>query len=130
MMHQIILFDGDCNFCDKSVQFIIKRDASAHFKFASLQSDIGQELMKQYNIPGHIDSFILIKNNRSYAKSSAALHVCRNLNNIWKVFYLLLIVPKPIRDFLYHIVAKNRYQWFGKKDSCILPSPDIRKRFL
>lgn len=129
-MEQIILFDGDCNFCDKSVQFIIKRDHVGKYKFASLQSEIGRELVKQHNIPENIDSFILIAHQRWYAKSSAALRVCKNLTGLWKIFYGLLIVPKPIRDFVYHIIANNRYKWFGTKDHCTLPSPDIRKRFL
>ena|SRR5690625_3878159 len=129
-MEQIILFDGDCNFCDKSVQFIIKRDPEGFYKFASLQSEIGRELIKQHNIPENIDSFILIAHQSWYAKSSAALRVCKNLTGLWKLFYGLLIVPKPIRDFFYHIIANNRYKWFGKKDHCTLPSPDIRKRFL
>ena len=129
-MNQIILFDGMCNFCDKSVQFIIKRDPGAYYKFASLQSEIGQELIKQHHIPIHIDSFILIDNHTWYSKSSAALRVCKNLNGLWNIFYVLLIIPKPIRNFFYHIIANNRYKWFGQKDSCTLPTPDIRKRFL
>jgi len=109
-MEHIILFDGDCNFCDKSVQFIIKRDHVGIYKFASLQSEIGKELIKQHNIPESIDSFILIAHQRWYAKSSAALRVCKNLTGLWKIFYGLLIVPKPIRDFGYHIIANNCYK--------------------
>jgi predicted DCC family thiol-disulfide oxidoreductase YuxK len=129
-MNQIILFDGDCNFCDKSVQFIIKRDRVGVYKFASLQSEIGLELIEKYSIPENLDSFILVTEQRWYAKSSAALRVCKNLKGLWKIPYALLIIPRPIRDFFYHIIANNRYKWFGKKDHCILPSPDIRKRFL
>lgn len=129
-MNKIILFDSECNFCDRSVQFIIKRDPEGYYKFASLQSDTGQKILKEYSVPDNIDSFILIDNNRYYSKSSAALRVCKNLKGLWKLFYSLLIVPRPIRDFFYEIIAKNRYKWFGKKDSCMLPSPDIRKRFL
>jgi len=127
---QIVLFDGDCNFCDKSVQFIIKRDPEGFYKFASLQSEIGQQLLKQHSISADLDSFILMTDEKWYTKSSAALHVCKNLTGLWKTFYLLFIIPRPIRDFFYHIIAKNRYKWFGKKDHCILPSPEIRKRFL
>ena len=129
-MVQIVLFDGDCNFCDKSVQFIIKRDPEGFYKFASLQSEIGQQLLKQHGISADLDSFILMTDEKWYTKSSAALHVCKNLTGLWKTFYLLFIIPRPIRDFFYHIIAKNRYKWFGKKDHCILPSPEIRKRFL
>lgn len=129
-MNKIILFDGECNFCNRSVQFIIKRDPEGYYKFASLQSDIGQKILKEYSVPENINSFILIDNNRCYSKSSATLRVCKNLKGLWKLFHSLLIVPRPIRDFFYEIIAKNRYKWFGKKDSCMLPSPDIRKRFL
>ena len=130
MMVQIILFDGDCNFCDKSVQFIINRDPAGVYKFASLESEIGQKLMNEHNIPKHLNSFILITGEKWYAKSSAALQVCKHLKGLWKIGYVFLIIPKPIRDFFYQIIANNRYQWFGKKDHCILPSPEIRKRFL
>lgn len=129
-MKRVILFDGECNFCDHSVQFIIKRDPQAVFHFASLQSEAGQELLKGFDVPEELDSFVLVEGNRFYAKSSAALRVCKQLTGFWKLFYGLLIVPRPLRDFVYNIVAKNRYKWFGKKDSCMLPSPDVRKRFL
>lgn len=129
-MDRIVLFDGECNFCDNSVQFIIKRDPTGHFKFASIQSDIGKKMLNQFNVPEDMNSFILIDNNKCYYKSSAALQICRNLKGLWKTPYFLLIVPSPIRDFFYGIIANNRYKWFGKKDSCMLPSPEIRKRFL
>ena len=129
-MDRIILFDGECNFCDKSVQFIIKRDPTAHFKFASLQSDVGRELLEQYQIPNNVDSIVYIKDNQGYIKSSAALRICRNLKGGWKVFNLFLVVPRPIRDYFYDIIAKNRYKWLGKKESCMLPTPEQRNRFL
>jgi len=129
-MDRIVLFDGECNFCDHSVQFIIKRDPKGHFMFASIQSDIGKKLLNQFNVPEDINSFILIDKNKCYFKSTAALHMCKNLKGLWKIPYILLIVPRPIRDFFYGIIANNRYKWFGKRDSCILPSPEIRKRFL
>ena len=129
-MDKIIFFDGECNVCDKSVQFIIKRDPKGYFKFASIQSDIGKKLLKQFNVPTNINSFIFIDNEKCYYKSSAALRISKNLNGLWKLLYFLLVVPRPIRDFFYGILANNRYKWFGKKDICILPSPEIRKRFL
>jgi predicted DCC family thiol-disulfide oxidoreductase YuxK len=129
-MERIILFDGECNFCDQSVKFIIKRDPNGLFKFTSLQSDIGKDLLNKYNAPSDIDSFVLIEDNNCYFKSSAALRVCKNLNGAWKLPYFLLVVPKPLRDFFYGIIAKNRYKWFGTKESCMLPSPEERKRFL
>lgn len=129
-MEKIILFDGECNFCDKSVQFIIKRDPNGLFKFASLQSDIGKYVSNQYNVPNNIDSFVLIEDHHCYFKSSAGLRVCRNLKGLWKLLHCLLIVPEPLRDFFYGIIAKNRYKWFGTKESCMLPSAEERKRFL
>ncbi|MBU8729177.1 thiol-disulfide oxidoreductase DCC family protein [Cytobacillus firmus] len=129
-MERIILFDGECNFCDQSVQFIIKRDPRGHFKFAALQSYSGKELLNKHNAPPDKDSFVLIEDNNCYYKSSAALRVCKNLEGAWKIPYVLLVIPKPIRDFFYGLIAKNRYKWFGKKESCMLPSPEERKRFL
>jgi len=129
-MNNLILFDGECNFCDHSVQFIIKHDKQALYRFASIQSNVGQEIIKKYHVPTNIDSLILLEKDRCYYKSSAALKICRNLKGGWKTLYGLLLVPKPIRDYLYTIVARNRYKWFGKKDACILPSPEIRKKFL
>src|SRR5690606_32349402 len=104
-MERIILFDGECNFCDQSVQFIIKRDPKGHFKFASLQSYLGKELLNKHNAPEDIDSFVLIEDNNCYFKSSAALRVCKNLKGAWKIPYVLLVIPKPIRDFFYGLIA-------------------------
>lgn len=129
-VNNIILFDGECNFCNRSVQFIIKRDKRAIYKFASIQSDTGQELLNKHHVPTNIDSLILIENLSYYTKSSAALKICRHLNGGWKLLYGLLLAPKPLRDYAYSIIARNRYKWFGKKDACMLPSPEIRKRFL
>lgn len=129
-MNNIILFDGECNFCDRSVQFIIKRDKHAVYKFTSIQSDTGQSIVKKLAVPQDIDSMILVKNETCYYKSSAALRICKNLKGTWKLFYFCLLVPKPIRDHFYDVISKNRYKWFGKKDSCTLPSPEIRNRFL
>ena len=130
MVNNIILFDGLCNFCDQSVQFIIKRDKHAQYKFTSIQGDAGQEIIKKHNIPTGIDSLILIENDTYYYKSTAALRICKKLSGGWKLVSTLLIFPKPIRDSVYGIIAKNRYKWFGKKDQCILPPPEIRNRFL
>ncbi|WP_217587247.1 thiol-disulfide oxidoreductase DCC family protein [Lentibacillus saliphilus] len=120
-MHDIVLFDGLCHFCDSSVQFIIKRDPMKRFKFASLQSSVGQELLKRYGVPQEINSFVLVQDNRVYFRSSAALKLCRDLRLPWKLLYPLLLVPRPIRDFFYNIIARNRYRWFGKKAACTIP---------
>lgn len=129
-MNNIILFDGVCNFCNHSVQFIIKRDKKEIFKFASIQSNSGQEIVGNFHVSENIDSLILVEGNKCYFKSSAALRICKNLKGVWKLLYCLLIIPKPLRDYFYDFIAKNRYKWFGKKDNCMLPSPEIRNRFL
>lgn len=129
-MERIILFDGECHFCDQSVQFIIKRDPKGLFKFASLQSETGKDLLQNYHAPEEIDSLVLIEGDFCYFKSTAALRICRNLNGAWKLLYILSIIPKPFRDLCYELIAKNRYKWFGKKESCMLPLPEERERFL
>ncbi|MGE8207168.1 thiol-disulfide oxidoreductase DCC family protein [Heyndrickxia sp. NPDC080065] len=129
-MAGIILFDGVCNFCNSSVQFIIKRDPAGCFKFASLQSEIGKKLLREHGIHDEIDSFVLIEDNTYYIKSSAALRMCKNLQGLWRLLYLFLIIPPPIRDFFYDLIAKNRYKWFGIRESCMLPTKEERDRFL
>ena len=131
-MEKIVLFDGECNFCDASVQFIIKRDPNEIFKFASLQSAVGIKLLKEYKVPEEIDSLVLIVTDQRqyYIKSSAALTIAKNLSGLWNWMYIFKLVPVPIRDRVYEFIARNRIKWFGKKDHCRLPSPEIRKRFL
>ncbi|HYK75230.1 MAG TPA: thiol-disulfide oxidoreductase DCC family protein [Pseudoneobacillus sp.] len=129
-MSTIILFDGVCNFCNSSVQFIIKRDPSGIFKFASLQSEMGRKRLQQVGLSEDIESIVLIIDDKYYIKSSASLQICRRLNGAWKLFYILRVVPVPVRDYFYNFIAKNRYKWFGKKKSCSLPTPEIRDRFL
>ncbi len=132
-MKWIVLFDGDCNFCDASVQFIIKRDPYEHFQFASLQSETGKELIATYDIPVDIDSLVLIENGSVYTKSSAALRIAKKLDGLWNLLFLFTLIPRPIRDTAYSYFAKHRYKWFGKKvgvEACKLPSPDQRKRFI
>jgi predicted DCC family thiol-disulfide oxidoreductase YuxK len=129
-LNNIILFDGVCNFCDSSVQFIIKRDKKAIFRFAPIQSDTGKELARKYNVSLNIDSLILIEHSKCYYKSSAVFRICKRLKGSWKLLYMLIVIPKPLRDYLYDYVAKNRYKWFGKKTECMMPLPDIKNRFL
>lgn len=128
-MQKIILFDGDCSFCNQSVQFIINRDPLAKFKFASQKSDIGQQLLKKYHVPEDENSLILLEGNHFYSKSTAALKISKHLTLFWRLFYLFIFVPKPLRDTAYQIIANNRYKW-REKESCILPSTETRKRFL
>lgn len=129
-MGGIILFDGVCNFCDSSVQFIIKHDQAAYFQFASIQSDIGQALLAKYNVSENVDSVVLIEHGKAYVKSTAALRISRNLDGFWPIFYLFILVPPFLRNCVYRAVAKNRYRLFGQKKMCTLPTPSQQKRFL
>ncbi|MGE0589163.1 MAG: thiol-disulfide oxidoreductase DCC family protein [Cyclobacteriaceae bacterium] len=127
----VILFDGVCNLCNHSVQFIINRDKSGHFKFASLQSAFGQEQLRNFSIPSKaMESIILIKSDRYFQRSSAVLEICLHLGSLWPLLYIFKIVPWFIRDFFYDLVAKNRYRWFGRRDECMLPTPELKARFL
>src|SRR5699024_10195442 len=126
----IILFDGDCHFCNKSVQFIIKRDPKAIFSFASLQGPTGERLKKEYELPSSSDSFILIENGQMYEESTAALRVAKQLKGMWKLSYVGIIVPKPMRDVVYRLIANNRRKLFGKKGTCPIPTQEMRKRLL
>jgi len=126
----IILFDGVCNFCDSSVQFIIKYDQAAYFQFASIQSDAGQALLAQYEVPENIDSVILIEQGKVYFESTAALKICRRLDGFWPVCYIFVMIPSFIRNKMYRLFARNRYRLFGRKEVCLLPTPSQRKRFL
>lgn len=127
----VILFDGVCNFCNSAVSFTIKRDKANTIKFAPLQSEAGKVLTKQYSLPENdLRSFLLIENGRLYRRSTAALRVCRYLSGWWPLWYGLIIVPAFIRNALYDYIARNRYKWFGQKDECMVPTPDVRARFL
>jgi predicted DCC family thiol-disulfide oxidoreductase YuxK len=130
-MESIILFDGVCNLCNGAVQFVIKRDKKKCFCFASLQSSQGRKLLEQYNLPlTDINSFILIEHRQVYTGSTGTLRVAKKLNGFWPLLFAFIIVPKFIRDRIYNWVAKNRYKWFGKKDTCMIPTPELRARFL
>ena len=129
ILDHIILFDGECNFCNRNVQFVIKRDPKAVFKFASQQSEIGQQLLKKYNISKEENSLILLQNGRLFTKSTAALKISKNLHFFWKILYIFIVVPKPIRDYGYDLIAKNRYKWF-KDETCSIPSSSTYNRFL
>ncbi|MEM5017169.1 thiol-disulfide oxidoreductase DCC family protein [Metabacillus indicus] len=128
---KILLFDGVCNFCDGTVQFVLKHDKKEVFSFASLQSEAGQSLLRKHGLPlEDYDSFVYLDEGKVHTKSTAALRVLKELGGIYRALYLLIAVPKPIRDAVYMMIAKNRYKWFGKKDACTLPSKEVRKRFL
>lgn len=126
-----ILFDGVCNLCSGFVVFTIKRDPDAKFKFASLQSNEGGNFQKEFGInPDNIKTMVLVENDNYYIKSDAVLRIFKHLDGMWFILYYLIYIPRPIRNFVYDLVANNRYRWFGKKDVCMLPSPELKKRFL
>lgn len=127
----VVLFDGVCNLCNSAVQWIIKHDPNAKVKFASLQSDKGKELIKRSSVSiGEMKSMVLIEKNKIYVKSTAVLKVCKYLKGIWKLGIMLLIIPRPIRDLVYEWIAKNRYKWFGKRNDCMMPTKQLKDRFL
>ena len=127
----IIFFDGVCNLCNNSVKFIIKRDKHKRFLYASLQSDAARDILLQFKIKNsNLDSIILLENGKFYQKSTAILKIAKQLNGLWKLNYGFLIIPKLMRDFIYDIIAKNRYKWFGKREFCMLPTGDMKLRFL
>jgi predicted DCC family thiol-disulfide oxidoreductase YuxK len=127
----IVLFDGVCNLCNGLVRFIIKRDRNRKFKFASLQSEIGQQRLQRFGLAkNEFESFVLTRGDRYYLKSTAALKMLREVGSIWKVFYVFIILPRPVRDFIYDLIAKSRYKIFGKRDVCMVPTPELKERFL
>ena len=127
--NHIVLFDGLCNLCSGSVQWIIQHDKNEVLKFTSLQSEIGKKLCTEYGISEEYDSIIYIKNGTVFYKSTAALNIARHCG-VWKFWYVFIVVPAFIRDFIYDLIAKNRYRWFGKKTVCWIPNPQLASRFL
>jgi predicted DCC family thiol-disulfide oxidoreductase YuxK len=129
--HHIILFDGVCNFCNFWVNFIIDRDKDDIFRFAALQSEAGQKLLNKFNLKtDDFDTFILIKGETYFTKSTAALKIARKLNYPVKVLYYFIFIPKFLRDLLYSLIAINRYKFFGKRDICRIPSENEKEKFL
>ncbi len=127
----LILFDGVCNLCDSSVQFILLRDKKDRFRFASLQSDYGQNILKQHHLPTEkFNSLALIENGKLYQRSTGALRIARRLKGAWPMLYAFIIVPPFIRNFVYDLIARNRYRWFGKKETCMMPRPEWKQKFL
>lgn len=127
----VVLIDGVCNLCQGLVRFIIPRDPNGRIKFASLQSDKGRELLLAAGLEAdRLDTVVLLENGRVYTESSAVLRIASRLRFPWPAAYAFVIVPRPLRNMLYRVVARNRYRWFGRDEACLLPSPDIKSRFL
>ena len=131
MTNPIVLFDGVCNLCSTSVQFILQRDPVGRFRFASLQSDLAQRLLTEQGLdPKALDSVVVIDGDRLYRESDAALRIARDLKGAWKALTVFRVIPRPVRDWAYRLIARNRYRWFGKSETCWLPTPELRGRFL
>jgi predicted DCC family thiol-disulfide oxidoreductase YuxK len=129
--YAIVLFDGYCNFCSNSVRFINQRDHQNYFRFTGLESEKGKKLLKEYaNGQGSFNSVVLIEGNQVYSKSTAALRIARKLSGLWPLFYIFILIPTGIRNAVYQLIAKNRYRWFGKKESCFIPSKELKQKFL
>jgi predicted DCC family thiol-disulfide oxidoreductase YuxK len=127
----VILFDGVCNFCNGTVNFVLKQDRKDVFRFAALQSEAGRKLLEKYKLSTEeFDSFVLLDEGKIYKKSAAALRVMNKLPWFWKEVQLFRVIPTPFRDAIYDFIARNRYKWFGKKDQCMIPTLEIKSRFL
>ncbi len=130
-MKSVIIFDGVCNFCNSSVNFIMKRDSGEKFLFTANQNEAGQKILKEHKVDVlNISTFFLLEDSKIYSKSTAALMVAKQLTFPWNLLYGFIIIPAFLRDIIYDFIAKNRYNWFGKKESCRMPSPEERARFL
>lgn len=127
----IILFDGVCNFCNSSVNKIIRHDKKNRFKFAPLQSEIGKKLLEKHSIDSSkIDSIILIENDSAFIKSTAILKISKHLSGLYPLAYGFIIIPAFIRNIVYDFIARNRYKWWGKKESCMIPTQEVKEKFI
>lgn len=127
----ILLFDGVCNLCNGVVQFIIKNDPKGKFRFASLQSEAGQTLLKEFGLKtDDFDTFVLVRGNEYFIRSTAVLRVLNELGGMWKLFSVLWIFPAPLRDLFYNAIANSRYKLFGRRESCMVPTAALKQRFL
>jgi predicted DCC family thiol-disulfide oxidoreductase YuxK len=127
----IVIFDGVCNLCARSVQFILKHEAEPHFRFAPLQSPVGSRLLRDHGFEtADITTFVLVSEGKVYTKSSAALRIAKHFKGPWTLVRVLRAIPRPLRDWMYDVVARNRYHWFGKADTCMVPTPELKARFL
>jgi predicted DCC family thiol-disulfide oxidoreductase YuxK len=127
----IILFDGVCNFCNSSVNYVIRHDQKDRFRFAALQSDTGKKILEQFQEDTTAtNSVILIQDNKLYKRSTAILRIAKRLGGAYLLLYGFIIVPRFLRDAVYNFIARNRYKWFGKKDSCMIPTEEVKRKFM
>jgi len=130
-VNDVVVFDGTCNFCAGSVNFILRHEAGPDLRFAPLQSAAGARLLRQFGFdPADARTFVLLSNGVVYTKSAAALRVCAHFRGAWQWLGAVRIVPRPLRDWVYDRFARNRYRWFGRRETCMLPTPELRARFL
>jgi len=131
MQEGLVLFDGVCNFCNYWVQFALKRNKKKSLKFGSLQGNTAKEILPGFGInPNQLSSVFLIEKNKIYNESTAALHICKHLDGPWKLVYIFILIPAFLRDPIYKLIARYRYKWFGKKEACMIPTPQHRARFV
>ena len=131
LMPSVVLFDGVCNFCNASVNFVIDRDPGARFKFGALQSEEGIRVLSELGMTSdYLESIVLVEDGNVYRDSTAALKIAKKLTGLWPLMYGFIVVPAPIRNVVYRFIARNRYRWFGKMDSCRIPTPDLKARFI
>lgn len=129
--HPVILFDGVCNLCNGAVQFVIRHDRSNTFRFASLQSEIARQMLIAAGLPSDkLDSIVIIQNGRAYRESDAIVRIAKGLSGGWKALSWFGVIPKVLRDPMYRLIARNRYRMFGKQDACMIPTPELKAKFL
>jgi predicted DCC family thiol-disulfide oxidoreductase YuxK len=127
----LVLYDGTCGLCNRSVQLVVRHDSRGRFRFAALQSDTGRALLERHGLPvDQLDSVVLVEGGRAFTRSRAALRIARRMDMPWPLLWTLALVPRAVSDFVYDRVARNRYRWFGRTDACMLPPPGVRARFL
>ena len=129
--HPVLLFDGVCNLCNASVAWVIRRDRKGVFRFASLQSDFGKACLEHFGPDARrFDSVVLVDGDLVRTRSEAVLEICRILGGFWRLLVVFRVLPRGLRDGVYDLVARNRYKWFGRKESCMMPRPEWKNRFL
>jgi predicted DCC family thiol-disulfide oxidoreductase YuxK len=129
--HPVVLYDGVCGLCTSSVRFVLENDRRRVFRFATIQSDFGQRVYRHFGLdPESPETFVVLSDQRVFIRSDAALEIVRRLGRSWRLLLIVRLIPRPIRDFVYRVVARHRYQWFGRYESCPVPDESIRKLFL
>lgn len=127
----MIFFDGICNLCNASVNFVIDRDAKGFFRFAPLQSEFAKSTLKDFQVDSsELESIVFLANEKVYRRSRAALEIAKKMSGLWPMLYGFIVIPGFIRNFFYDLIARNRYKWFGKQDTCRIPTPELKSRFI